>query len=95
MFIFNLNYTKPLSEVERLLPEHIKFLDRYYQKNRFLCSGRKVPRTGGVILCTCSSRQEAEQIMQEDPFYQENIAHYDILEFIPSKASEAFRACIN
>lgn len=95
MFIFNLNYIKPLSEVERLLPAHIEFLDRYYQENLFLCSGRKVPRTGGVILCTCSSRQEAEQIMQEDPFYQENIAHYDILEFIPSKTSEIFQACIN
>ena len=30
MFVFNLTYVKPLSEVERVLPEHVAYLDRYY-----------------------------------------------------------------
>ena len=71
MFLFSLTYVKPISEVERLLPEHIRFLDEHYEKRRFLCSGRKAPRTGGVILCSCRDREDARAIMEKDPFYRE------------------------
>ena len=30
MFFFNLTYEKPLEDIERLLPEHIRFLDHWY-----------------------------------------------------------------
>ena len=62
MFLFHLTYVKPLEEIERLLPAHIQFLDEFYAKGKFLCSGRKEPRTGGVILCRCGSLAEAEAI---------------------------------
>ena len=91
MFIFSLTYVKPLSEVERFLPAHIQFLDEHYKKNLFMCSGRKIPRTGGVILCNCADIVEARSIMEKDPFYKEGIAQYDIIEFVPSKSSEAFQ----
>lgn len=91
MFIFSLTYVKPLSEVERLLPAHIQFLDEHYKKHLFMCSGRKIPRTGGVILCNCVDMVEAKAIMEKDPFYKEGIAQYDIIEFVPSKTSEAFQ----
>ena len=91
MFIFSLTYVKPLSEVERLLPAHIQFLDEHYKKHHFMCSGRKIPRTGGIILGNCADTVEAKAIMEKDPFYKEGIAQYDIIEFIPSKTSEAFQ----
>lgn len=91
MFIFSLTYVKPLSDVERLLPAHIEFLDEHYKKHLFLCSGRKVPRTGGIILCNCTNMSEAKVIMEKDPFYKEGIAQYEIIEFVPSKSSEAFQ----
>lgn len=94
MFLFNLTYVKPLEEVERLLPGHIRFLDAHYETGEFLCSGRKVPRTGGVILCACGSREAAEGIRDEDPFFREGAARYEIIEFLPSKASEGFRALL-
>lgn len=50
MYIANLTYLKPLSEVEKYLEEHVAFLDRYYEAGKFICSGRKNPRIGGVIL---------------------------------------------
>lgn len=85
MFLFDLTYVKPLEEVERLLPAHIRYLDAWYARGKFLCSGRKNPRTGGVILCACASREEAEQIRDEDPFYQEGAAQYTLTEFLPTK----------
>lgn len=94
MFIFNLTYIKPILEVEKMLPAHISFLEEYYNTKKFICSGRKNPRTGGIILCNCATKQEAEQIMEQDPFFKENIAQYEIIEFIPSKSLEEFKALI-
>ena len=50
MFIVNLTYIKPLDEVEEFLEKHIDFLNQYYTKGHFIASGRKNPRTGGIIL---------------------------------------------
>lgn len=94
MFIFNLTYVKPISEVEKYLPEHINYLDKYYNSKKFICSGRKIPRTGGVIICNCSTRQEAESIIEQDAFFKEKIAQYEIIEFVPSKFSNAFQTVI-
>ena len=95
MFIFSLTYVKPISEVERLLPEHIQFLDEHYEKRLFLCSGRKVPRTGGIILCNCRNMEEAKAVMKKDPFYKEGIANYEVIEFIPSKSSNGFSEALS
>ncbi len=95
MFIFSLTYVKPLPDVERFLPAHIEFLDEHYKKHLFMCSGRKVPRTGGIILCNCTDMAEAKVIMEKDPFYKESIAQYEIIEFVPSKSSEAFQAAMS
>lgn len=95
MIIFNLTYVKPISEVERFLPAHICFLDEHYKKRLFICSGRKVPRTGGIILCNCADMEKAKEIMEKDPFFKEGIARYEVIEFVPSKSSEEFQAVIS
>lgn len=94
MFVFLLTYEKPLEEIDRLLPEHVRYLERWYEKGKFLCSGRRNPRTGGVILCRCGSLAEAEDIRNQDPFYREGAARYEIVEFLPTKMSEGFRALL-
>ena len=92
MFLLDLTYIKPLEEIERLLPAHIRFLDRGYEP--FLCSGRKNPWTGGVILCRCGSRAEAESCRDQDPFYREGAARYEITEFLPTKMAPGFQALL-
>ena len=85
MYIANLNYIKEVSEVEKYLEEHIKFLEKYYEMGKFICSGRKNPRTGGVILLNAESLSEVEKIILEDPFNINEIAEYEITEFFPTK----------
>lgn len=85
MFIINLTYIKPLSEVEKFLEEHIAFLDKYYAEGKFICSGRKNPRTGGIILSNAKDIDEMNQIVAEDSFYVNEIAKYEIIEFQPTK----------
>ena len=84
MLIIELTYIKPLSEVEKFLEAHIQFLDKYYDQGVFIASGRKVPRDGGVILALVDKASAAE-IIKEDPFHQEKIAEYHLVEFEPSK----------
>ena len=85
MYIVSLNYIKEVSEVEKHLEEHIKFLEKYYEMGKFICSGRKNPRIGGVILLNAESSSEVEKIILEDPFNANEIAEYEITEFFPTK----------
>jgi len=91
MFIINLMYIQPLEEVEIHLNEHIAFLDKYYGSGNFICSGRKNPRTGGVILCNARNMEEVNDIICEDPFYINKVADYEVLEFLPTKYAEDFK----
>jgi uncharacterized protein YciI len=87
MFIILLNYIKQIEVVEAVIPAHIEYLERYYQLDKFVLSGRKSPRTGGVILCQAKDKDEVWAIIAEDPFYLEQVADYDVLEFLPTKAA--------
>ena len=89
MFVILLNYIKPLSEVDHFVGEHRAFLERHYAAGHFLMSGRKEPRTGGVILAKAASKAEIEKIVQDDPFHREQIAEYEIIEFVPSMTTNA------
>jgi uncharacterized protein YciI len=92
MFIVSLSYKKDLCEVEKFLEAHIQFLDKYYAEKKFVFSGRKNPRTGGIILVRNTDKNTLSEIIKEDPFYQNNIADYEITEIIPTKYDEDF-AC--
>ena len=94
MFIVILNYKKPLADVDRFVEEHRRFLEHYYQAGHFVLSGRKEPRTGGVILANAETRAEMEGIVQTDPFYREGIADYEIIEFLPSMSAPMLEALL-
>lgn len=94
MFIISLTYKSSIEKVEQLIPQHNIFLDIQYEAGRFIASGRKEPRTGGIIIANAESKKEAEQIISEDPFYIHEVADYTITEFIPSKYNENFKIFI-
>jgi len=90
MFIVSITYTVSLDLVDSLLEEHVKYLKIQYKQGNFIVSGRKVPRTGGIILSQVDSIETLQKIINEDPFKINNLARYDIQEFIPSMSSDAF-----
>lgn len=95
MFILLLKYIKPVEEVDKELENHIKYLNKYYSLGKFVCSGRRNPRIGGVILCKSENEKEVKEILKEDPFYSKKIAEYEIVEFSPTKYAEGFEKFIN
>jgi uncharacterized protein YciI len=85
MFIINLNYIVPLEKIDQQMAPHVKFLQKYYKQNVFVASGRKVPRTGGIILALADSKEEVEKIIREDPFFTHKLAEFTITEFLTSQ----------
>lgn len=85
MFIINLHYIVPLTELDKHMNAHVKFLQKYYKQNIFVASGRKVPRTGGIILALAESKEQVEEIIQQDPFFTHNLAEFTITEFLTSQ----------
>jgi uncharacterized protein YciI len=94
MFIVSLSYKKDISLVEKFIEPHIQFLEKYYLEKKFIFSGRKNPRTGGVILAYNIDRETLQEIIKQDPFYQNEIADYEITEVIPTKYDEDFAVFI-
>ena len=81
MYLILLNYKVPIEEVERVNPAHRAFLDQARKADKLLVSGPKVPRSGGVIVALTKTREEVDQLIDEDPFFQEKIADYEVIEF--------------
>jgi len=88
MFIINLTYKTKLEKVNQLLNQHIKFLNEQYELGHFLASGPKRPRTGGIILSKIENKTELEKIIEKDPFKINELADYELTEFVPSKTCE-------
>lgn len=86
MFIIDLHYIAPLEKIDAHMTEHVKFLNKYYKLNVFVASGRKVPRTGGIILALADSKEKVETIFKEDPFYIHHLAEFKVTEFLTSQA---------
>jgi uncharacterized protein YciI len=84
MFLILLDYVRPLDAVDAHLDAHRAFLARRYADGSFLMSGRKEPRTGGVILAMAASRDAADAIAREDPFHAAGVSEYAIVEFHPT-----------
>jgi len=94
MYVVSLTYVKPIEEIDPLLPAHIEWLEEHYGAGRFLASGRKVPRTGGVILAAKMARQELDAILAADPFHQNGVAQYDVTEVEISKAADHLQGLV-
>ena len=90
MFIINLTYKVELDKVDEHLEAHIAYLKQQYAQSNFIASGRKIPRTGGIILSKLKDRQELLEILAQDPFNKHGLADYELIEFVPSMTSEAF-----
>jgi uncharacterized protein YciI len=88
MFIIDLTYIVPLEKIDANMKEHMVFLKKYYSKNVFIASGRKVPRTGGIILALAKSREEVDEIMNQDPFFNLQLATYTVTEFQTSQSHQ-------
>jgi uncharacterized protein YciI len=75
---------------DKFQEEHVAYLKEEYANGNFIASGRKMPRTGGIIPAKVDSREILDSIIKREPFYKNNIAEYDITEFVTGMVAEGF-----
>jgi uncharacterized protein YciI len=94
VFVLLLTYIKPLAEVDALMRRHMAWLDAQYDAGRFIVSGRRIPRTGGVILARGDDREEIEALAAKDPFVSCGVATCEIVQFRASQTADGFDALL-
>lgn len=94
MFIVQLTYKVPISEVDKYLSAHRQFLDYHYKQGLLIASGPMKPRTGGIIIAATNDRHHLEAVMSKDPYYLADIADYQFIEFIPVKHCDPLKDMI-
>ena len=85
MFVIELTYRVPLTEIDAHMRAHVAFLKKYYAAGNSLVSGRKIPREGGIIVAVGKDRAAIEAILAEDPFHSRGLAEFRIIEFRASQ----------
>jgi uncharacterized protein YciI len=88
MFVIELIYKADLEDIDAHMRAHMAFLKTHYTAGTFLISGRKVPRDGGIILAVGKSRDEIEQIANDDPFVKRGLAEVRVIEFRASQRAD-------
>ncbi len=94
MFVIELIYKAELTEIDANMRAHMAYLKQHYAAGRFLISGRKEPRDGGVILAVGESREQVEAVVKEDPFVARGLADYRLIEFRESQRAESIDALL-
>lgn len=89
MFILSLTYIAPLEDADKHIEAHMAWVKAGYDKGFFLASGRKIPRTGGVILAH-GERAELEAMCAADPFTIHGVATYEIIETVFTTVAPGF-----
>ena len=88
MFVIELTYKAPLAEIDAHMTAHVKYLKKHYAAGRFLVSGRKIPRDGGIIIAIGGTRQEIEAVVEQDPFHRHGVADFRVIEFRASQRAD-------
>jgi uncharacterized protein YciI len=91
MFIVNIQYIASLEKIDACMKEHMVFLNACYHEGLFIASGRKIPRTGGIILSKGSSKEAVEALMRSDPFVAQGLAEFEVIEFQTSQVHPDFK----
>jgi uncharacterized protein YciI len=88
IYVVVLTYTRTLEEIDAYIPVHAEWLRKGYADGAFFASGRRIPRTGGVILAKGDSLEAVEARMREDPFQRLGLATAEIIPFEASMIAE-------
>lgn len=90
MYLVDMSFTDMAKITPELTDKHKSHLEQEYKKNKLMFGGRKVPRTGGILISQHANEQELIQVLNSDPFVKSGAVSYSITEFIPVMASKAY-----
>jgi uncharacterized protein YciI len=80
-------YLQAPDVVEQTRPAHLKFLEAEIAAGHLLLAGRQEDGSGGMLITTDMTAEEAQALLDRDPYVQAGVAHYERVSF-----NGAFRA---
>jgi uncharacterized protein YciI len=70
-------YLQAPDVVDQTRPAHLKFLEAEIEAGRLLLAGRQEDGSGGVLITADMSAEEAQALLDRDPYVQAEVAHYE------------------
>lgn len=89
MYVVVLTYAVPLTDIDKHVPDHMAWIREQYDAGRLLASGRRNPRTGGVLLFAQIPREELDAVLAADPFARHGLADREVVEFLATSTVDA------
>jgi uncharacterized protein YciI len=84
-----LTYTASLDRVDELREDHMAWLRVQFEAGIFVASGRKEPRTGGIIIAVGNEMPAMEALVKTDPFAVAAVCEYRITNFLATTVTPA------
>ena len=94
MYLVDISFIDMTKITPELTDKHKSYLEQEYKSNKLMFGGRKVPRTGGILISQHASEYELKQVLNSDPFVKSGAVTYSITEFIPVMASKDYECII-
>ncbi|WP_431232895.1 YciI family protein [Mycolicibacterium psychrotolerans] len=79
--VLTITYEKPLDVVDQTRPAHLAFLNDEIEAGRLLLAGRLETGTGGVLITADISTEDAQSIIDNDPYTLAGVVSYQRLSF--------------
>ena len=70
-------YLQPPDVVEQTRPAHLEFLKAEIDVGRLLLAGRQEDGSGGMLITTDMSAEDAQDILDRDPYTRAGVARYE------------------
>ncbi|MFJ5862066.1 YciI family protein [Pseudarthrobacter sp. NPDC092439] len=89
MYVVSLTYRVPQDIVDFHNDAHIAWLQQAFDDGVFIAAGRKIPRTGGLLLSQ-ADRAVLDAALARDPFYVNGVAEFEVMEFHAGRVAPGF-----
>ena len=80
--VLTITYEKPLDVVDQTRPAHLAWINDEIAAGRLLLAGRQESGAGGVLITGDISAEDAQDIIDRDPYTLAGLVSYERLSFI-------------
>jgi uncharacterized protein YciI len=94
MYVVSLTYRVPQDIVDYHNDAHISWLQKAFDDGVFIAAGRKVPRTGGLLLSQ-ADRATLDASLKLDPFYTNGVADFEVVEFHAARVAPGYEILLD
>ncbi|MEV4988675.1 YciI family protein [Pseudarthrobacter sp. LMD1-1-1.1] len=94
MYVVSLTYRVPQEIVDFHNDAHIVWLQKAFDDGVFIAAGRKIPRTGGLLLSQ-AERETLDASLAQDPFYTNGVADFEVMEFHAGRVAPGYEILLD